>query len=615
MCVSTLVFLDYDCYESIAPSDDVQFVTFSDTLCTAAAEYGFDCRHGLEYVDDPSRLVKDEDYDCMRAWLSNQYTHEGVDVGLMMQNTFIHKFCRQLFRRLRTIREAVEAEDPERIIVHSRGRARYEWYDIGDDRIDPALVRAVGLAADVPVELEGGTWSTRIKDAGFGVAGPRALPATERATEIVLRATNRDIPNAGSEVLVHLANANNLDTIRPVLQSLAERGRSIRVVYQSHGFTSTDSKSRRAVSELLGSVRPFETYQNLDVYRTAAAERRHLQERWQEVSETESFTSRFELDGIPVWEVLKHRFWLYYRIQFPRVVKYLETGIRILEHEQPDVVLTKADGPTPVRTFVNLANTRNIPTVLIQHGIKSPINDYLPPSQHVAVWGETASGFFEEKGLDSDRFHVTGAPHFDGLANYDADIAAVKSALDIPEKDAVVTLASQSFDDEIRRSILEAVITHIAPLEGVTVVLRPHPRGDIGLHQEFADRSEHNVRIAAEADIHDLLGATDLLLAINSTVIFEASLLGTPVLVLSFTDERDHPFYAPANGYPRVTDPSQLRDAVTNALNDDEGELRAQQPSFGRKYAHNTDGGAAQRAASLVEQLADGRPVGNISDI
>lgn len=615
MCASTLVFLDYDCYESIIRGDGVRYVAFSQSLCAAAAEHGLNCRHGLEYVEDPSRLVEDEDYDHMRAWLSGQQTYEGVDLGLMMQNTFMYKFCRQLFRRLRTVRDVVEAENPDRIVVCSRGRAGYEWYDVGDERVNPAIVRAVGSAVDVPVEVRGGTWPTRIKDKGFGVVGPWALPAIERATETYLRAKSRDRSESGTDVLVHLANANNLDTIRPVLQTLANRGRAIRVVYQSHGFFNTDRTQRRAVGGLPGSVRPFETYQDRNVYPTAATERSRLRERWREVSRAESFTSRFELDGVPVWEALRERFWLFYRVQFPRLIKYIETGIRILEREQPDVVLTKADGPTPIRTFVNLANTRDIPTVLIQHGVKSPINDYVPPSEHVAVWGETASGFFESKGLSPSRLHVTGAPHFDGLADYDPDIAAIRAALDVPEDDTVVTLASQPFDDEIRRSILDAVLTHVAPLEGVTVVLRPHPREDVALHQEFADRSDNSVRIGAEADIHDLIAASDLLLAINSTVIFEASLLGIPVLVLSFTDERDHPFYAPANGYPRVTNSGQLGTAVTSALESNGEELRAQQPSFGREYAHNADGRAAERVASLVERLADGRPVRDIPDL
>ena len=615
MGASTLVFVDYDCYESVDRGDDVRYVAFSDALRDAAAEHGLRCVNGLDYVENPGELVMDADYDRMRDWLSGLYTHDGVDLGLMMQNTFIHKFCRQLFRRFRTVRAAVEAEEPAEIVVYSRGRARYEWHDVGDDRVDPALVRAVGSAAGVPVTVRGGTQTTRLKDAGFRIAGPRVLPAAERAIETVLRATNRGSPGGETEVLVHLANANNLDTIAPVLRTLADRGRTIHTVYQSHGFFDLDRAARRNVESLPGSMRPFETYQDRSVYRTATAAKRRLREQWREVSAEESFRGRFELDGVPVWEAVRDRLWLYYRVQFPRLVKYVETGARVLDVEQPDVVLTKADGPMPVRTFVNLANTRELPTVLIQHGVKSPINDYVPPSEHVAVWGDRTKEFFERKGFDPDQLHVTGAPHFDGLPEYQADVAGVRAALDVPEGHAVVTLASQPFDDDVRRTILDAVVTQVAGLEGVTVVLRPHPREDVGLHREFADRAEDGVRIAADAEIHELLAASDLVLAISSTVMFESSLLETPVLVLSFTDERDHPFYVPANGYPRVTDQGELSERVEHALGEGREELRDGQPSFGREYAHNADGRGTERVASLVERLADGRPIRDIQDL
>ena len=614
MCASTLVFFDYDCFDSIPRGDDVLCVTFDDALRTTAEEHGLRCRHALEYVDEPNNLIGDRDYDRMRAWLSDQCSHREIDLGLMMQNTFMYNFCRQLFRRLRTLRRVVEREDPKRIVVWSHGRARYEWYDVGDERVDPALVRAIGSDAGVPVERRGGRWS-HVKDRAFEIAGPRLLPATEYASEAYVRAANGSVPEDGTEILVHLANANNLDTIRPVLRTLADRGRTIGVVYQSHGFFNADREPRRIVGELPGSVRAFETYQDANVYRTALSEARRLKSQWREASASPSFTSRFTLDGVPVWEALEDRFWLYYRVQFPRIVKYVETGIRILERERPSVVLTKADGPTPVRTFVNVANTRDVPTVLIQHGIKSPINDYVPPSKHVAVWGETTKEFFEWKGIEPDRLHVTGAPHFDGLAEHDPDVAAVRERLGIPNDDTVVTVATQPFDDDVRRSILAAVVTHVAPLEGVTVVLRPHPREDVSLHREYDDGSNDDVRIAADADVHDLLSASDLLLAVNSTVIFEASLLGTPVLVLSFTDERDHPLYSPDNGYPCVTDPKQLQDAVADALNDGPKGLRARQPSFGREYAHNADGRATERVASLVERLADGLPVRDIPSL
>jgi hypothetical protein len=86
----------------------------------------------------------------MRAWLSDQHTHEGIDLGLIMQNTFMYNFCRQLFRRLRTMQKFINTESYNPYPIFSRTCPRY---NAGNERVDPALVRAE--TADVPVKVRG----------------------------------------------------------------------------------------------------------------------------------------------------------------------------------------------------------------------------------------------------------------------------------------------------------------------------------------------------------------------------------------------------------------------------------------------------------------------------
>jgi CDP-glycerol glycerophosphotransferase (TagB/SpsB family) len=309
------------------------------------------------------------------------------------------------------------------------------------------------------------------------------------------------------------------------------------------------------------------------------------------------------LDGISVWDALHEQFWFYFAFHFPRVKRYIETATEALNILNPSVVVVKADGPTPVRTMVNVANERSIPTVLVQHGLEKSISDYVPDSRHIAVWGEQSKTFFAAKGVSDNRLHVTGAPHFDYLQSFNCNERAIKADLGIPADDKVVMLASQVFADSVRRQLIDAAIESLNHLQNVSLILRPHPREDRELHLQAAESSPANVVVAPDVNIHDLLTTSDVLLAIRSTVILEACLIGTPVLLLTFTAEETNPFYSAENGFPEIDDPTDLAPRIESVLGSEGEVLREGQPSFGREFAHNADGKATDRIVNLIEQV------------
>lgn len=276
--------------------------------------------------------------------------------------------------------------------------------------------------------------------------------------------------------------------------------------------------------------------------------------------------------------------------------------------EQPAAVLLKNDGPLPTRAVATVAADEGTPTVLIQHGVDLPSRRYVPVSEQIAVWGERWQKVMQAKGVKPERTEITGAPQFDHLASYSAkDRSQVREQISasVDSQAFTVLLASQPFDDTIRSDLIQTAIGAINKLPDVELILRPHPREDTELHRNAATDMS-NVQVSENDDIHDLLFASDVVLALRSTVVLEASLLSRPVIILDISSEKP-PIseFSEQNGFTEVTNQIEARQCIEEMRNDPSCVIRyiEEQPGFGREYALNEDGSAASRVARLVETL------------
>ena len=607
MSSQQLIFTDYNCFDELRRTSfdcPPLLVSFNTNLVTGHHYAGIDTAHIESYVDGTSELISDSDYALMREWLSDLWYHRGIDGGLLIQNSFIFLYAKQFIRQFRMVRCAIESIEPGSVTVYTKTKPLYDFFEVGDERVCVPIVARLCSHFDLDLTVESRLNQNRVTDEVFRVIGPSALRLIDTVTDGVTKYRSGGCYGE-ADILFHLANTNNLNVIKPVLEELHRRNTNLLTTYQSHGIGNVDWSQIDTVRDSVPfPVTAFESFNDRSVFQQLCG---GLSDFDDEQRQLNTDNSSFELDGIPVSEAMREQMWLYYNFHFPRVRKYIETSINLLNRTKPSVVLLKADGPTPVRTIANVANKRSIPTVLVQHGLEKPISDYVPDSEHIAVWGEQSKAFFQAKGISDDRIHVTGAPHFDYLQSFKCDETQIKISLDIPEDHDVVMLASQVFDNAIRRQLIDAAINSVEKLQDVSLILRPHPREDRKLHIQAAESTSANVAVAPKMNIHDILTTSDVLLAIRSTVILEACLLGTPVLLLTFTAEKTNPFYSADNGFPEIDDPSELMSYIKSVLNADDRTYRERQPSFGRRFAHNADAKATDRIVNLIQRISDQR--------
>lgn len=599
--MTTLIFVD-DPEVLPEESGDETVVTFSEAVrdeCSAER----DCVLATEYVPDSEEVVGPDDYALMRSWLADHASHTGIDIGPLLQSQFIHLFGDSFCRQFRAIRAVVEAESPGHVKVNTRRRLPYEWLETGSDALYTPIFECLSEEYDFTLNVTERGITERMKGSLFDVVGPFALRGLEHVTESTTRLRDRS-PDADADVLVFLSNTNNLGALVSVWQELQRRGVEVMVVYHVFGVTNYDTAPLETLRETGVRVQSFESYMNRSTYKIARARNREFRRRWRTVRDDEAFHDRFELDGIQVWNALEERFELHYRFHYQRLVRFIQTGRHLIDVAEPDVVLFKGVGPKSARTFATVANELGVPTVMIQHGKSNPIQRFEPLVDHVAAWGELSKGFLVTRGYDPDQITVCGSPKFDHLHDLEVDEEQLRSDLGIDDDSDVLMLASQPFSENVRRTIATAVCESLESMSGVVLLIRPHPREDGALIRDIAAQHDVKTAYAPHQDIHHLVEVADAVTGINTSVLFEASLMDTPAIVLDFTDEPIQEFWR-REGFTVVDDAADLPSVVQRTLRDEsyQASILSSQPSMGMRYAHNEDGRAAERIADLISSI------------
>ncbi|OYR80471.1 hypothetical protein DJ84_15595, partial [Halorubrum ezzemoulense] len=242
---------------------------------------------------------------------------------------------------------------------------------------------------------------------------------------------------------------------------------------------------------------------------------------------------------------------------------------------------------------------------MVQHANKiTPFQRFEPLVNYVAAWGELSKEFYVTEGHDPDHISVTGSPNFDHLYDLEVEEEQLRSDLDIDDDSDVLMLASQPFSEDVRHTITKAVCESLESMSDVVLLLRPHPREDGTLLRDIAAQYNVEAAYAPHQDIHHLVELADAVTSINSTVLFEASLMDTVAIVVDFTDEPIQGFWR-QEGFNVVDNATDLPSVVRRTLRDESyrESVLSSQPSMGMRYAHNEDGRAAERIADLITSI------------
>ncbi|MEN6544785.1 MAG: hypothetical protein ABFE07_01985, partial [Armatimonadia bacterium] len=141
----------------------------------------------------------------------------------------------------------------------------------------------------------------------------------------------------------------------------------------------------------------------------------------------------------------------------------------------------------------------------------------------------------------------------------------------------------------------------------VRLALKLHPSDDektLPLYRKLVVEGDDRVVLVPHGQypLNELLAACDMMITRDSTVVFEANLLGKPAITINLSRWEEELPYAATGGALGVYRLDDIEGAVRSVL-EDEGvreELARRREGFGEAHMGPRDGGATRRIAEVI---------------
>lgn len=124
----------------------------------------------------PNKIATDEEFDTLREWLKGHFFYDGIDIGSLVQNTFIDLFGHEVLRQTKTIEKILQTEQPSEVKVFSNPKPVYDWSPLGSGQIIPGIPEAVATTENIHFRgCSKSITKRRIKSKVFKLVGPSVL--------------------------------------------------------------------------------------------------------------------------------------------------------------------------------------------------------------------------------------------------------------------------------------------------------------------------------------------------------------------------------------------------------------------------------------------------------
>ncbi|MYL30765.1 hypothetical protein GLW03_13190 [Halobacillus halophilus] len=261
-----------------------------------------------------------------------------------------------------------------------------------------------------------------------------------------------------------------------------------------------------------------------------------------------------------------------------------------------DGVAVTLDWIAPIYIFIEACKELGIPTFLIPHesvfakmdmyyldvvtGIDCPVSDY------VLAWGNIQKDIFASRGYDESRIINVGTPKFDVNKNYQPAItkeeffSSIK--FDVNKKTMLFVmqpLDSQYHEEDARfaqnKIIKDLVkisesndyqlILRLPPALGDKLIDKPMLEKLLSMSHVYLEGLDNTPIAPQDSILH-----ADIILSINSTMLFEAALLNQPSLAIKYID---FDLFWEKAGLPAVYSFNELENKITELIHSGENSL------------------------------------------
>jgi hypothetical protein len=337
--------------------------------------------------------------------------------------------------------------------------------------------------------------------------------------------------------------------------------------------------------------------------------------------------------GVSLWPQAEDSFRDTFLRQFPWAIRSYEELRGAIETERASVLVLYAESSGLGRAAVTACRTAGVRSFALQHGIMYPRyfshehapdelegedgGEAVPIPSMTAVFGALAMRLLVERGnYPSERIRVTGSPKFDALLEtargYDRD--GIRARLGISNDDRLLVLATRfsAIGAEVLKALVEAVLSR----DKLWLLIKPHQAEPDGPYRDAIARLSHSelqspsgsrcrCRIAdRDANLVELLVASDGLVTVDSLASSEALVLDRPVLVVNLPSNLGPLVERGVALGVRAAD--GLGQALDELVSDAETRRRLAEASmeYRKEFAFGVDGHSTERIVGAILEQA-----------
>jgi len=421
----------------------------------------------------------------------------------------------------------------------------------------------------------------------------------------------------GKKIVVIIRGPSAAYAMIPVVQELRKNSKNEVLVISEDTLLNNDTLGVLRKEGVL-PCRIYESYITENVRKRMTEASRFLKGKWRELENDENFRRCLSFQSVPLWEAMKDKFSFLFSILFTDAVKHIETVMRIVHVEKPDIIVLVDDFGIVERAASLVAKLNAIPTLVIAYGME--VGKTVPPIQlsvdKMAVWGKAVKSYLPERRRASPKsFVITGNPSFEYrsrvLKDFRREEIYHQLGLDI-HKDLIVFTSQpvQLFMTQDKRyTLLYTLYNAMKKIPDKQFVVKLHPLESAGLHELLIRRMKiENAIIVKNVDLFKLLSVCKLLTTSFSTSALEAMMLDKPVIVINLSGDPDIMPYAERGAALGVYKEEDIIPTIRRALYDPETkkELARNRSKFVYEYAYKIDGKASRRVADLIMKMIEG---------
>jgi hypothetical protein len=322
-----------------------------------------------------------------------------------------------------------------------------------------------------------------------------------------------------------------------------------------------------------------------------------------------------------LWPKIKNTFNWLFSFHFPLMAPQVVIARHLLKR-YPISLIFSPDLPDPrVRVYALLSRQLNIPLFEVQFGPNGDegVEWRFNIADRIATWGKDTYQKLLKHGVSSDIISITGTPRHDYMAKEVSklEILEMRKKLAIPESVKMILCASTYqqkeydllSDPELLISMKKAVFKAADQVEGLVLVVKPHPLENVDETKSNIGKYKNIVVVNSKMDIRLLIKICDAFIGFGTTATVDSLIAKKPTICPSFPGWIWSDMFVKSNATIVPRTPLEIVSAFQKVANGSIEEaivqLEYSRHKFLEDLAFKCDGSASERIGLIAEELVN----------